>query len=178
MARNDLKNVTPEGSKFYNYRGAALREGDYTAMRELEAVLGKPVPHLYDEGEVGFWPKVEYEDIHDPYEQAHPWPWRFYRTHYPWQGQLRPSEYAFTTRTGRVVGLSLFDADLVEIPTPIFRLAHLTRLLLKGNQITHVPLVIGGMPDLAILSLGEAINSLPEAIGSLRSLVFLDLLDT
>ncbi len=150
-------------------------------MRELEAALGSPLPHLYDEVELGLWSEREDTEMlgSEVWGEERDRPWKSQATRFPWTSQLGPGDFGFITRDGQVTGLSLYDVGLQEIPSPVFLLLHLTRLLLLGNLVTQVPPAIGDLTALRALSIGEKqVNTLPDAIASLQLLTYLELHDS
>ena len=166
---------------FYNYRGAALRAENYTIMRELETALGRPIPYLYDEVEIGVASEQEKAFVgwSGEWDEYRDRPWENVVTRDPWRSQLGPGDFAFTTKDGLVVGVAISDAGVGEIPLPVFRLPHLRRLIIHGNKVTRLPPAIGDVANLTILHVGETgIRALPDAIGLLKNLRYLDVVES
>src|SRR5271157_414898 len=176
---NDSSRDLPE---YYSYRGAALVEEDYRAMLSLEAEIGKPIPHLYDEGEISTSPP--HEELQHlqliKWEEEVDIPWDVYEEGLPWQGRgLNDDNFAFVTASGRVTGLALDHIRLESVPSAIFQLPCLHHLFLVGNQLRVIPDRIGGFADLEDLRVGRnPLAALPTTIANLKRLETLDIWDT
>jgi Leucine-rich repeat (LRR) protein/serine/threonine protein kinase len=76
----------------------------------------------------------------------------------------------------QVVGLSLYDMGLTEMPREVWQLTQLQQLWLVANHLTQLPSEIGQLTQLQELDLeGNHLTQLPPAIGQLMQLQKLDL---
>ncbi len=78
-------------------------------------------------------------------------------------------------RNGKIIGLDLSNLGLKEIPECIQRLEHLEILDMSQNMNEEIPDWIGKLKSLKKLISGHKIKRLPESIGQLTSLQFLNL---
>jgi Leucine-rich repeat (LRR) protein len=77
-----------------------------------------------------------------------------------------------------IIGLSLTELDLKEIPKVLFNLKHLKELYLDDNLIEEIPETIGKLTKLKDLTLSNNnLKELPDSIGNLTKLVDLNLIN-
>jgi len=86
------------------------------------------------------------------------------------------------SRDGRVIVLNLNKkgidgVSITVFPSEIFRLTALKGLFLKGNALNEIPQEIGSLTELVELNLAENIDlgKLPSGIGNLKNLKILDI---
>ncbi len=96
--------------------------------------------------------------------------------HIPLLDELKPNITGYVLENGEIIGLSLFNCGLTEIPLKVMMLKTLKKLFLRRNNIRELPEFIGFLSELEILDLRiNEIKSLPTSIGLLSKLKYLNL---
>jgi WD40 repeat protein len=155
------KSLTKDRPNFMQaYHGIVLAEPESSFLRELEELLGTPIPTYAEGCEIDFGFRVENQHIVE--------------LHCSERNLSSIPNSICTLRSLTLLGLE--DNHLHTLPESIGNLQALTSLNLHSNQISSLPESIGNLGALEELNLAiNRISSLPEGIGRLSNLRYLDL---
>jgi len=124
------------------YKDTLLVESECECLRELESLLGEPIPRA--------------EPLPNPRS---------------WENFASKLKFGFIAKNNQVLALDLHDKHLTKLPDSIGDLKQLEILHAYDTKLEQIPSIIGNLSRLTVLNLNSnRLKALPKEIGNLQSL--------